>query len=94
MPVRVPAGSMKGPLVLFKDKALTLGRDPRNELVVSDPEVSKRHAEIRFRKASNAICNRSKSRWSATETAEPLFINSSRGDAINTCVFESWIMEI
>lgn len=49
VPVRVPTGSVKVPFIVGKERAITLGRDPRNDLVVPDAEVSKRHAEIRFR---------------------------------------------
>ena len=60
-------GPLAGQRLQLKPPAITLGRDPQNDIVVSDPRISRRHASIRWQRGLWQIENLSQTSYIAID---------------------------
>ena len=60
-------GPLAGQRLPLKPSAITIGRDPQNDIVVSDPRISRRHASIRWQRGLWQIENLSQTSYVAID---------------------------
>jgi ABC-type multidrug transport system ATPase subunit/pSer/pThr/pTyr-binding forkhead associated (FHA) protein len=60
-------GPLAGQRLALKPPVITIGRDPQNDIVVSDPRVSRRHASIRWQRGLWQIENLSHTSYIAID---------------------------
>src|SRR5215472_6804043 len=65
--IRFHNGPLAGQRLQLKPPVVTIGRDPQNDIIVSDPRVSRKHASIHWQQGLWQIENLSQTSYIAVD---------------------------